>query len=258
MMRQIDKDKEPGVVIGLRSRRGIYLVPNLFTTAGMFAGFFAIIKANQGQFDWAAGAIFFAMLMDALDGRIARWTNTTSEFGLQYDSLSDLIAFGLAPALVMYEWALSYLGKTGWLAAFFYVAMAAARLARFNTQEGQDKRYFQGMPTPAAAAVIVGAVWVLHSAGLETRPMHVLAAVLTVAVGTVMFSNLRYRSFKDVQFKGMRALVVLIWAIILLVWEPRGIFVLFFVYFLSGPLLWLWRWRRKGRDDGQAAQGTGT
>ena len=254
-MRQ--KNREAGVVIGLRSRRAIYLLPNLFTTAGMFAGFFAIIKASQGQFDWAAGAVFFAMVMDALDGRIARWTNTTSEFGLQYDSLSDLIAFGLAPALVMYEWGLTHLGKAGWLAAFFYVAMAAARLARFNTQEGQDKRYFQGLPSPAAAAVMVSAVWVLQSAGLETRGFQIMAALLTVAVGTVMFSNVSYRSFKDVQFKGMRALIVLIWVIILLVWEPRTLFLVFFAYFLSGPVLWLWRRRQKGTDDVPKLKNTG-
>jgi len=240
--------KRGNVVVRLQSRRGIYLLPNLFTTAGMLAGFFAIIKATQGQYEAAALAVFFAMLMDALDGRIARWTHTTSEFGLQYDSLADLVAFGIAPAMVMYEWALSNLGKTGWLVAFYYVAMTAARLARFNTREGDDKRYFLGMPSPAAAAVMVGAVWVMFSADMDSQPFYAMSAVLTVAVATAMFSNVSYRSFKDVNFKGKLALVVLVWTFIVLMWEPRTLFAVFFAYFLSGPSMMLWRWVRRGRS----------
>ncbi|MCK5497771.1 MAG: CDP-diacylglycerol--serine O-phosphatidyltransferase, partial [Gammaproteobacteria bacterium] len=141
----------------MKRRRGIYLLPNLFTTAGLFAGFYGIVSGMNSQFEAAAIAIFIAMVMDGLDGRIARLTNTQSDFGVEYDSLSDMISFGLAPSLIMYQWALSGMGKLGWLAAFVYTASTALRLARFNTQAGSvDKKFFQGLPSPAAAALLAG------------------------------------------------------------------------------------------------------
>ena len=151
-----------------KRKRGIYLLPNLFTTAALFSGFYAVLAGINGKFEHAAIAIFVAMVMDGLDGRVARLTNTQTAFGAEYDSLSDMVAFGLAPSLVMYVWSLSGLGKLGWLAAFVYTAGAALRLARFNTQVGTaDKRYFQGLPSPAAAAVISGSVWVAVDYGLS-------------------------------------------------------------------------------------------
>jgi len=181
-----------------KRRRGIYLLPNLFTTAALFAGFFAIVAAIGNHFDSAAVAVFIAMVLDGLDGRVARLTNTQSEFGGEYDSLSDMVSFGLAPALVMYLWSLHALGKLGWLAAFVYTAGAALRLARFNTQIGvADKRYFQGLASPAAAAVMMGMVWVgndYHLAGADVR---VLAFAVTVILGVLMVSNVRYYSFNS-------------------------------------------------------------
>ncbi|MCK4822497.1 CDP-diacylglycerol--serine O-phosphatidyltransferase, partial [bacterium] len=163
-----------------KRRRGIYLLPNLFTTAGLFAGFYAIVAAMDSRFEEAAIAIFLAMVMDGLDGRIARMTNTLSEFGAEYDSLADMVSLGMAPALVIYEWALRGMGKIGWLAAFIYVAAAALRLARFNTQVAvADKRYFQGLASPAAAAVIAGAVWVGDGFELSGTVLNWSASLLT-------------------------------------------------------------------------------
>ena len=159
-------------------RRGIYLLPNLFTTAALFAGFFAIVQAMQGDFERAAMAIFIAMVLDGLDGRVARMTNTQSAFGAEYDSLSDMVSFGAAPALVVYEWALRDLGRLGWIAAFIYCAGAALRLARFNTTlEVTDKRYFQGLPSPAAAALVAGLVWVMIVSGIAGSDVRWLACV---------------------------------------------------------------------------------
>lgn len=225
-----------------KRRRGIYLLPNLFTTAGLFAGFYAIVAATKNHFDAAAIAIFVAMIMDSLDGRIARLTNTQSDFGKEYDSLSDMVAFGLAPALVMYEWALLGLGKLGWLAAFIYTAGAALRLARFNVQHAVvNKRYFQGLASPAAAGVLGGMVWVGDDYGLrESTGVAILVAVLTVAVALLMVSNIRYRSFKDldlrnrVPFVGV-LLLVLTFAFVSID-PPQVLFALFFGYALSGPV----------------------
>jgi CDP-diacylglycerol--serine O-phosphatidyltransferase len=185
-----------------KRRRGIYLLPNLFTTAGLFAGFYAIIAATKGRFEAAAIAIFVAMIMDSLDGRIARLTNTQSDFGKEYDSLSDMVAFGLAPALVVYEWVLSGLGKLGWLAAFIYAAGAALRLARFNVQHAVvNKRFFQGLASPAAAGVLGGMVWVGDDFGLrEATGVASLAEAMTVVVALLMVSNIRYRSFLRLRF----------------------------------------------------------
>ena len=179
-------------------RRGIYVLPNLFTTAALFAGFFAIVQAMQGDFERAAMAIFIAMVLDGLDGRVARMTNTQSAFGAEYDSLSDMVSFGAAPALVMYEWALRDLGRLGWVAAFVYCACAALRLARFNTTlEVVDKRFFQGLPSPAAAALVAGLVWVMIISGIPGSEYRWFSCAITLFAGLTMVSNIRYYSFKD-------------------------------------------------------------
>ena len=183
-------------------RRGIYVLPNLFTTAALFAGFFAIVQAMQGDFERSAMAIFIAMVLDGLDGRVARLTHTQSAFGAEYDSLSDMVSFGAAPALVIYEWALRDMGRLGWIAAFVYCVGAALRLARFNTTlEVMDKRYFQGLPSPAAAALVAGLVWVMIVSGISGSDVRWLACGLTIFAGVTMISNIRYYSFKDVNLR---------------------------------------------------------
>src|SRR5438445_6429228 len=183
-------------------RRGIYLLPNLFTTAALFAGFYAIVQAMNVNFDYAAVAIFAAMVLDGLDGRIARMTHTQSAFGAEYDSLSDMVCFGAAPALVMYEWVLRDLGKLGWIAAFVYVAGAALRLARFNTMlEVADKRWFTGLPSPAAAALVAGLVWIIDDYGIDPASLKGWVWVVTVFAGLTMVSNVKYWSFKSINLK---------------------------------------------------------
>lgn len=222
-----------------KRRRGIYLLPNLFTTACLFSGFFAIVSAINGRFEEAAMAIFIAMILDGLDGRVARMTNTQSDFGAEYDSLSDMISFGLAPALVAYLWALSELGKFGWLVAFVYVACAALRLARFNTQIGvADKRYFQGLASPAAAALVAGMVWVVQDFALEAKTLAVPALIITLAAGLLMVSNIRYRSFKDIDPKGkvpfIAILVVVLIFVTIALEPPLVLFAAFLLYAVSG------------------------
>jgi CDP-diacylglycerol--serine O-phosphatidyltransferase len=231
-------------------RRGIYLLPNLFTTAGLFAGFYAIVAAMKGIFDLAAIAIFVAMIMDALDGRVARLTNTQTAFGAEYDSLSDMIAFGVAPALVVYSWSLSDLGKLGWLASFIYVAAGALRLARFNTQIGiADKRYFQGLPIPAAAGVIASTVWLGDQYAVPGSSIAVLVAVLTVLTAVLMVSNIRYHSFKQVNLKDRVPFVGILVVVLIFVGislnPPNILFLIFFCYALSGPILTLWSLRKR-------------
>ena len=183
-------------------RRGIFLLPNLFTTAALFAGFYAIVQAMNVNFDYAAIAIFVAMGLDGLDGRVARLTRTQSAFGAEYDSLADMVSFGAAPALVMYEWALRDLGKLGWIAAFVYVAGAALRLARFNTlREVADKRWLLGLPSPSAAALVAGFIWVVDDLGYEPEPLRWVAWAVTVFAGLTMVSNVRYWSFKTISLK---------------------------------------------------------
>lgn len=240
-----------------RRRRGIYLLPNLFTTAALFAGFFAIIASINGRFGAAAVAIFVAMLLDGLDGRVARLTNTQSDFGAQYDSLADMISFGLAPALVVYQWALVDFGKLGWLAAFIYTAGAALRLARFNTQVGiADKRYFQGLASPSAAAIVAGLVWVGTLYGGEGLPIEVIALVLTVAAGLLMVSNIRYHSFKGIDLRGrvpfMATLVVVLIIVFVTIHPPLVLFTVFSLYALSGPVLTLVHLRRRRAERRQA------
>lgn len=229
-------------------RRSIYLLPNMITTCALFAGFYAIVAAMKGLFDVAAMAIFVAMVADTLDGRVARLTKTQSAFGAQYDSLSDLVAFGVAPALVVYNWGLSDLGKLGWLAAFFYTATAAMRLARFNTQLDSSTPFFIGLPSPAAAAVVAGLVWVGHDLGIHGHTLDIFAALLTVGMGALMVSNFRYESFKQIDFQGrvpfISLFIILLILVSIAVDPPKILFVVFLVFALSGPILSLFGHRK--------------
>jgi len=225
-------------------RRGIYLLPNLFTTAGLFAGFYAIVAGMKGQFEVASIAVFVAMIMDGLDGRVARLTGTESEFGAQYDSLSDMVCFGVTPALVVYSWGLQYLGKFGWLSAFFYAAATALRLARFNTQSSHtDKRYFIGLPCPAAAAVVAGMVWVGTDFAIPGKRISELVAIVSLIIGSLMVSNVRYHSFKEIDLKShvpFVAVLLVVLIYLLIAWDPpKVLFGVFFLYALSGPALWV-------------------
>lgn len=231
-------------------RRGIYLLPNLFTTGALFAGFYAIVQAMNGHFEHSAVAIFIAMVLDGLDGRVARLTHTQSEFGAEYDSLSDMVSFGVAPSLVVYEWALKGMGKWGWFAAFIYCAATALRLARFNTNiDVVDKRYFQGLPSPAAAALIAGFVWVMHDYDFSGESVRWYASALAVFAGLSMVSNLPFYSFKDFNMrKSVPFLVIFLAALFFIVissYPPGVLFGLFLCYSLSGYALWLWRRHRK-------------
>jgi CDP-diacylglycerol--serine O-phosphatidyltransferase len=236
-----------------KRRRGIYLLPNMLTTAALFAGFYAIVAAMQDRFDTAAIAIFVAMVLDGLDGRVARLTQTQSDFGGEYDSLSDMISFGLAPALVIYAWALESLGKSGWLAAFVFTAGAALRLARFNVQKGVvDKRYFQGLASPSAAALVAGLVWVGVDLGIPGEDLQLVAFAITVTAGLLMVSNFRYRSFKDVDVKGrmpfMMAVAVMLVFTIVFIQPPLVLFTLASVYTLSGIVVTLVELQRRRRE----------
>jgi CDP-diacylglycerol--serine O-phosphatidyltransferase len=230
-------------------RRGIYLLPNLITTAGLFSGFYAIMSAMHGNFEFAALAILAAMVFDGLDGRVARMTNTSSEFGVQYDSLADMVSFGVAPALVMYFWALVDLGKFGVGVAFVYVAGAALRLARFNTQVGEvDKRYFIGLASPAAAAVVASMVWTGFDVSMAGRPS-IIAGIITAVMGLLMVSNVKYSSFKELDFRG-RVPFVMILAVVLafgvVAMNPSKILLgLFGAYAASGLVAWAWALKQK-------------
>lgn len=234
-------------------RRGIYLLPNMFTTAALFAGFYAIVQAMNVNFDYAAIAIFVAMVLDGLDGRVARMTHTQSAFGAEYDSLSDMVCFGAAPALVMYEWVLRDLGKLGWIAAFVYVAGAALRLARFNTLlEVADKRWFMGLPSPSAAALVAGLVWVVDDLGYDPEPIRWWAWFVTVFAGLTMVSNFKYWSFKAFNLKKSVPFVVIFLIVILvalLSWQPPIVlFGGFVVYAISGYAISAWVALRKRRS----------
>lgn len=236
-----------------KQKRGIYLLPNLFTTAGLFAGFYAIVAAIRGDFESAAIAIFIAMVMDGLDGRIARMTNTQSAFGAEYDSLADMVSFGLAPALVVYQWALLGMGKVGWMVAFVYAACGALRLARFNTQIGvSDKSYFQGLPSPAAAACIAGWVWAGTNNSLSEPVMTGVALPLTFICGILMVSTLRYHSFKELDLRGKVPFVVML--VLVLVFAliasdpPLILFAGFLIYAISGPILTLTKLKQHKSD----------
>ncbi|MDA8813623.1 CDP-diacylglycerol--serine O-phosphatidyltransferase [Candidatus Pseudothioglobus singularis] len=227
-------------------KRGIYLLPSVLTTFGMFAGFYSIISSINGEFTIAAISIMIAMMWDTLDGRVARLTNTQSAFGAEYDSLADLVSFGLAPALLVYEWSLYELGRFGWLAAFVYLACAALRLARFNTQVGiADKRFFQGLPSPAAAGVIASMIWlkIWTFASFDSEVIslgYYLGAGITILCGILMVSNVRYYSFKELDSKkaSFRFLLLIVLSLIIMMYKPNIIlFTGFFLYLLSGPFI---------------------
>lgn len=242
-----------------RQRRGIYLLPNLFTTAALFAGFYAIVAATRDDFAAAAAAIFVAMILDGLDGRVARLTNTQSDFGVQYDSLSDMVAFGLAPALVMYEWSLGSIGKFGWLAAFLYAAAGALRLARFNTQAAtMDRSYFQGLASPAAAALVAGMVWVGASYELAGSDLTPITFPLTVLAGVLMVSNVRYHSFKNLDLRGRVPFVAVIAVVLIFVLvsvdPPIVLFGLALIYASSGLVLTLVLLRRRRQERAVARE----
>ncbi|GMR07970.1 MAG: CDP-diacylglycerol--serine O-phosphatidyltransferase [Gammaproteobacteria bacterium] len=239
--------------------QGIYLLPNLLTTGNLFAGFYAITAAMTDRFEAAAIAIFAAMILDGLDGRVARMTHTQSAFGAEYDSLSDMVSFGVAPALIAYEWMLRDLGKLGWFAAFVYAAAAALRLARFNTQVGKsDKRYFQGLASPAAAALIAGLVWVGVDFDINADILRLSVFVITLLAGILMFSNVRYHSFKEFDLKGKVPFLTLVsvmlaFAVIRLQ-PPLVLFTLFLGYAISGPLLTLYALRIRRAERGKAGK----
>ena len=232
------------------TRRGIYLLPNLFTSAALFAGFYAIIAAINLDFAAAGLAIFFGSLLDGLDGRVARMTNTTSKFGQEFDSLSDMVTFGVAPAIIVFMWCLSGLGKLGWAVAFIYVASAAIRLARFNAQaDTADKRYFTGLASPPAATFLAATVWLGQELGYSSDNlpaiMMFLVALQTAIVGFLMVANVRYHSFKGIDFSSRVSVIALFIFMLLLVLvasdPPRVLFILGVIYALSGPLAALWR-----------------
>ncbi|GAA3998841.1 CDP-diacylglycerol--serine O-phosphatidyltransferase [Comamonas faecalis] len=252
-------DPQAGVVVRKR-RKGIYILPNLFTLTALFGGFYAIIAAVNGRFDLAAIGIFCAMVFDSLDGRVARMTNTQSAFGEQMDSLSDMVSFGAAPALVAYIWALQDLHRWGWFAAFVYCACAALRLARFNVNTGVvDKRYFQGLPSPAAAALVAGFIWLMTELDVQKGQdgewlswlqISWIMFAFTLYAGLTMVTNVPFYSFKDVRMKktvpfAAIVLIALAFAIVNL-HPPTVLFGVFVLYGLSGYVVYFWR-RSKGQ-----------
>ena len=235
----------------LARRRGIYLLPNLFTTLNLFAGFYAIVQGMNHDFEKAAIAIFVAMVLDTIDGRVARLTRTQSAFGAEYDSLSDMVSFGAAPALVMYEWALRDLGRVGWIAAFVYCVGAALRLARFNTQlSTADKRWFTGLPSPAAAALVAGMIWVLNDYQVRGGDVKFIASMLTIFAGITMVSNVRFYSFKDINLRRavpFWVVLMLVMALLLISIEPSHVlWGLMLVYGVSGYFYWAVQRYRRG------------
>lgn len=234
----------------ISKKRGIYILPNLFTLSALFAGFYAMVAAMRGTYDNAAVAIFIAMLMDSLDGRVARLTNTQTEFGAQLDSLSDMVSFGVAPALVVYSWTLFHLGKIGWLVAFVYAVAVTLRLARFNTQlEKADKRFFQGLASTPSAGVIAGMVWMGNRFFLSSMLIDIVAAIITAGLGVLMVSNIRYRSFKEIDLKRnvpFITILIIILIVVLVATNPSVIlFSIFFLYAVLYPIINLWELRKK-------------
>ena len=231
---------------------GIYLLPNLFTTASLFAAFYSIVSSLKGDYEWAVIAIFIGMIADSLDGRVARLTRTQTAFGAQYDSLSDMVTFGVAPALLLYSWTLHSLGKVGWLVAFMYTASVALRLARFNTQlEVADKRYFQGLPCPPAAGVLSAFVWLCHKNAHLYAWIPFVAAVITVIIGVLMVSNIRYYSFKEVDSKGKVPFFYVLFMVVLFIAiaaYPSGVLCMgLIIYAVSGPIQTIWGIKRARR-----------
>ena len=234
------KHSKPDIVRPRMRDRGIYLLPNLFTTGALFAGFYAIVQAMNGRFEHAAVAILIAMVLDGLDGRVARLTHTQSAFGAEFDSLSDMVSFGVAPALVVYEFALQGMGKFGWIAAFVYCAGAALRLARFNTQleVPSDKRFFQGLPSPAAAALIASFVWVMVEYEVPGPNARWAAAFIALFGGLTMVSNFKYYSGKEINLRKsvpfFVILLVMLAFILISTSPPEVLFGVFILYGLSG------------------------
>jgi CDP-diacylglycerol--serine O-phosphatidyltransferase len=235
-------EHEEGIVVRKR-RKGIYILPNLFTLAALFGGFYAIVMAMNGRFDMAATGVFCAMVLDSLDGRVARMTNTQSAFGEQMDSLSDMVSFGAAPALIAYEWGLKGLGRWGWIAAFVYCACAALRLARFNVNTTVvDKRYFQGLPSPAAAALVTGFIWLMTELGIEGKQVPWAMFCFALYAGLTMVTNVPFYSFKDVQMKKSVPFAVIVLIALgiaaIATHPPTVLFGLFVVYGLSGYVVY--------------------
>ena len=235
--------QDADAVVIRRPRKGIYVLPNLFTLAALFGGFYAIVMAVDGRFDLAAVGVFCAMVLDSLDGRVARMTNTQSAFGEQMDSLSDMVSFGAAPALISYVWALRGLGRWGWFAAFVYCACAALRLARFNVNTGVvDKRYFQGLPSPAAAALVAGFIWLATDLGYKGTELSWPTFVVALYAGLTMVTNVPFYSFKDVSMKRSVPFVVIVAIAVAIALvnldPPKVIFGLFVCYGLSGYVIY--------------------
>jgi CDP-diacylglycerol--serine O-phosphatidyltransferase len=242
---------QDGIVVRKR-RKGIYILPNLFTLAALFGGFYAVVMAMNQRFDLAAAGVFVAMVLDSLDGRVARMTNTTSAFGEQMDSLSDMVSFGAAPALIAYEWALRPLGRWGWIAAFVYCSCAALRLARFNVNTGVvDKRYFQGLPSPAAAALVAGFIWLMNDMGYKGYQYSWVMFAVALYAGLTMVTNVPFYSFKDVSMKKsvpFAAIVLIALGIAVInIHPPIVLFALFVVYSISGYAVYAWR-KAKGQQ----------
>ena len=255
-------NNEPGQdidVVAPKRRKGIYILPNLFTLAALFSGFYAVVMAINGRFDQSAMGVFSAMIFDSLDGRVARMTNTQSAFGEQMDSLADMVSFGAAPALIVYVWALKGLGRWGWIAAFVYCACAALRLARFNVNTAVvDKRYFQGLPSPAAAALVMGFIWLMTDNGVQRGigghlswpQASWIAFAITLYAGLTMVTNVPFYSFKDVQARQSVPFVVLVLIAlgiaVINIDPPSVLFMVFACYGLSGYALYAWR-KSKGQ-----------
>ena len=236
--------------------RGVYWLPNLFTTGTLFGGFYAIVAAIDGNFARAGIGVFVAMLFDGLDGRVARWTKTQSEFGKEYDSLCDMVAFGLAPAILVYQWGIERIAdygqfwyRFGWLAAFFYAVAVGLRLARFNSRASVvDKRYFEGLPSPSAAGTVAGFIWVVSNFDVRGLPALVLAFLITIIIGALMVSKFSYWSGKEIDSRGRirwvyASVIPLVFVIVAL--APESLFTLFAMYAASAPLFWVWRKLRR-------------
>jgi CDP-diacylglycerol--serine O-phosphatidyltransferase len=239
--------------------RGVYWLPNLLTTGAMFAGFYAIVAAIDLRFEYAGIAVFVAMLFDGLDGRVARWTNTASAFGKEYDSLSDMVSFGVAPAIVTYQWGVARIAeygplwrRVGWLVCFFYAAAAALRLARFNARAAtQDKHYFEGLPSPSAAAIVAALVWLASDQTNIGLPGLILAFFVTASAGALMISRFAYNSFKNVNAGGKVRFTYIVLVplafIFIFLHLPTSLLVIFGIYALSAPSIWAFRKLRRRR-----------
>ncbi len=251
-MQDLDEPEVAASEVPRKRAKGVYILPNLFTLAGLFGGFYAIVMAMNGRFDQAAIGVFCAMILDSLDGRVARMTNTQSAFGEQMDSLADMVSFGAAPALVAYVWGLTSLGRWGWIAAFVYCACAALRLARFNVNTAVvDKRFFQGLPSPAAAALVAGFIWLMTEAGINGREMRWWMFGLTLYAGLTMVTNVPFYSFKDLSLKRSVPFVVIVLIVLIIaainIDPPSVLFGIFVAYGFSGYALYAWR-KAKGQQ----------